>query len=194
MDSDSKNTRPEASSPAPKGGADDARRVLVGRFGAAHGVRGEIRLQSFTQNPGSIGKFKPLTDAAGVRVFVLKALRPQRDNLFIAQVQGCEDRNAAEALTNAELYFERAKFPKAAKDEFYVADLIGLAAVRDDGEAMGVVIDIANYGAGDLLEIRPPHGDTILIPFTRANVPEIDFDARRVVVCPPPEIEAKEED
>ncbi len=192
MDRDTRNSRPvkSPSAPASADAKADARRVLVGRFGAAHGVKGEIRLQSFTENPKSIGKFKPLTDATGARQFVIESLRPARDNIFVARVPGVNDRNAAEALRNIELYFERARFPKPAKDEFYVADLVGMPATDPNGEHLGVIVNVANYGAGDILEISPPAGETLLIPFTLANVPEIDIGAGRVVVSPPVEVEA----
>ena len=168
------------------------RRVIVGRFGAAHGVRGEIRLQSFTQNPSAIGKLKPLTDAKGERVFKLVKIRPVRDAMFVAQVEGIADRDAAEALVNTELYVERSKFPKAAKDEYYVTDLIGLPVFLAAGEPAGTVLNVVNYGAGDILEIRPPDGgETRLVPFTKAAVPDVDIAAGRVVIAPPAEIEAK---
>ena len=169
-----------------------ARRVIVGRFGAAHGVRGEIRLQSFTQIPAAIGKLKPLTDAAGARVFKLGKIRPVRDAMFVAQVEGIADRNAAEALVNIELFVERSKFPKAATDEFYVTDLIGLPVFLGSGEPAGSVLNVVNYGAGDILEIRPVDGgETLLVPFTLAAVPDIDMAAGRVTIAPPAEIEAK---
>ncbi len=171
----------------------ETRRILVGRFGAAHGVRGEIRLQSFTQNPRSIGKLKPLTDVAGARVFVVQSLRHVRDNLFVAQVAGCADRSAAETLCNLELYVPRERLPKAAPDEFYVADLVGLDAISADGVRLGVVVNAPNYGAGDLLEIKPPHGETLLIAFTRANVPRIDMETRQVAIVLPQEVEASDE-
>jgi 16S rRNA processing protein RimM len=167
-----------------------ARPILVGRFGAPHGIRGEVRLQSFTQDPSAIRKLSPLTDASGQRTFSLTALKPLRDAILIAQVSGISDRNGAETLKHVELYVDRAKFPKAAKDEFYLSDLIGLAAFLASGELAGSVLNVLNFGAGDILEIKPEAGDTLLIPFTLANVPDIDVPNGRIVISPPTEVEA----
>ena len=102
------------------------------------------------------------------------------------------DRDAAEALTNIELYADRALMPAETEDEFYVADLIGLSAVTVAGERLGEVVDVVNYGAGDIVEVKPPHGgDTLLFPFTKAVVPEIDIPGRRVVIAPPAEVDGE---
>lgn len=171
-----------------------ARLVLVGRFGAAHGIRGEIRLQSFTQDPASIARLKPLTDASGKRTFALIKLRPLKDAMFAAQVLGVSDRSAAETLVNTELYVERSQFPPESTDEFYVTDMIGLSAFFDSGAHAGRVLNLVNFGAGDILEIKPDAGETLLVPFTLANVPAIDIAAGRIVIAPPAEVEAPPEE
>jgi 16S rRNA processing protein RimM len=158
--------------------------VLVGRFGAPHGVRGEIRLQSFTQDPAAIATYGPLL--AGSRAFSLASLRPLKDNLFVARVVGIETREAAEALTHVGLHIPRAALPPPDDDEFYLADLIGLAAVDASGAPLGTVIAVPNYGAGDILEIAPlAGGETLLFPFTKAVVPTLDVAARRLTIVPP---------
>jgi 16S rRNA processing protein RimM len=170
-------------------GRQPASRILVGRFGAPHGVRGELRLQSFTQDPAAIATYGPLSGGktgTAPQLFTIKSLRAVKDNLFVARVAGVEDRTAAEALTNVELFIARDALPPPDEDEFYLADLIGLAALDAAGVTIGTVIAVPNYGAGDILEIAPAAGgESLLLPFTKAVVPEIDFAAKRVTVVPP---------
>jgi 16S rRNA processing protein RimM len=162
-----------------------AERVCVAQIGAPHGVRGEVRLWVFTEDPAAIAQFGPLQSEDGGRSFEIAALRPAKDH-FVARLKGVDDRNAAEALTNVKLYVARDQLPAADDDDtFYHADLIGLAAVSADGETFGSVVGVHNFGAGDLLELKPPKGRTVMIPFTAACVPEVDIVGGRVVVAPP---------
>ena len=174
--------------------AQDSTLVLVGRLGAAHGVRGEIRLKSFTGDPGAVATYGPLLDPVGGRSFVIESLRHVRDDMFVARLKGLRDRSLAEALCNVDLYVERAVLPEPEEDEFYHSDLIGLAAVLENGDAFGTILNVLNFGAGDILEIKPTTGEAILLPFTKAVVPKIDISTGRVTVAPPAEIEAKGED
>jgi 16S rRNA processing protein RimM len=168
------------------------RLILVGVFGAAHGVRGEIRVKSFTQDPKSIGDYRPLTDIGGERRFTLTSVRPIKDEMIVARVEGVADRNAAEALTGIELFARRDQLPAADEDEYYHADLVGLAAETEEGAPLGAVVAVRNFGAGDLLEIeRPEGGETLLLPFTRAVAPLVDIANRRIVITPP-DIEVEE--
>ena len=170
-----------------------AGRILVGRFGAPHGVRGEVRLQSFTQDPKAIGAYGPLQGSDG-RLFTLKSIRLIKDNMLVARVDGVADRSAAERLTHIELTLDRAALPPPDEDEFYVADLVGLDAVDTMGEQLGTILGVPNYGGGDLVEVRPPRGgESLLFPFTREVVPTIDIAGRRVVIAPPDEVEAEDE-
>lgn len=170
----------------------DVRRILVGRFGAPHGVKGEVRLQSFTGDPRAIAGYRKLADASGAKSFLIKSLRHIRDNLFVANVDGVADRASAERLTNLELYLPRADFPEAAEDEFYHADLIGLEALDATRAPIGRVADVLDFGAGDILEIAPSAGgETLLFPFTKAVVPEIDVAAGWLIIVPPREIAAE---
>jgi 16S rRNA processing protein RimM len=178
-----------AKTPSPSPGSGHASRVLVGRLGAAHGVKGEIRLKSFTQDPAAIGDYPALTDAAGTRSFRIEALRHIKDDMCVVRLAGVRDRNAAEALTNLDLYVSRADLPPPDEDEFYYADLIGLRAELADGTPFGTVLRVMNYGGGDILEIAPASGETILLPFTKAAVPRVDLAGGRVIVDPPEEIE-----
>ena len=167
--------------------------VLVARFGAAHGVRGEIRLWSFTADPLAIADYGPLEDKTGKRQFVIDTLRPNKDFL-VARIDGVGDRNAAEALRNVELYLPRERLPEIDEDDtWYYADLVGLDAVAPDGAAIGTVAAVYNFGAGDIIEIAPANGGkTLLLPFTEAVVPEVDVKTKRIAVVLPAEIEARE--
>lgn len=163
--------------------------ILVGRFGAAHGVRGEVRLQSFTQEPMAIARYGALATKDG-RPVRLTGARPLKDAMLVVRVEGVADRAAAEALRHVELYLDRSALPPPDEDEFYVADLIGLEAVDAEGAALGTIVDVPNYGGGDLVEVRPPGGgETRLFPFTKAVVPAIDMASRRVTIVPPKEVE-----
>jgi 16S rRNA processing protein RimM len=169
--------------------------VLVGRIGAAHGIRGEVRLVSFTDDPKAIADHGPLRDADGTRQFEIAVLRTLKDNLFVARFHGVATRDAAEQLNNLELYVPRAALPEAGDDEFYHADLVGLAAVDTAGAEIGRVLNVLNFGGGDILEIAPSGGgETLLLPFTKACVPTIDMAQRRLFIIPPEEIEAGEDD
>lgn len=168
--------------------------VLMGRFGAPHGVRGEIRLQSFTGDPMAIADYGALSDKSGARTFTLTAVRPQGKDMLVARVAGVTDRTAAEALTGLELFLSREKFPPAEEDEFYIADLVGLRAETEAGVEIGRVVALRNFGAGDILEITPVGGgETLMFPFTKAVVPVVDIVGGRVVVAPPEEIAGEEQ-
>jgi 16S rRNA processing protein RimM len=179
----------ERANPLPKG-EEDKSSVLVARFGAAHGVRGEIKLWSFTADPLAVADYGPLQSKDGNRQFVLNALRPNKDFL-VARVEGVDDRNAAEALRNVELYLPRERLPEIDEDDtWYYADLVGLAAVAPDGAPIGTIAAVHNFGAGDIVEITPSAGGkTFLLPFTEAVAPEVDIKARRIVVVMPAEEE-----
>jgi 16S rRNA processing protein RimM len=170
-------------------GKDAKALIRVGRFGAPHGVRGEIRLQSFTEDPKAIASYGPLSTRDG-RSFRLSALRPLKETMFVARVEGIADRARAETLTHTELFVARETLPPPQDDEFYVADLLGLKAVTAAGESLGEIIAVPNFGAGDLLEIRPETGgESWYVPFTKEVVPRIDFAQGLVIIEPPVEVE-----
>ena len=157
-------------------------RVCLGQIGAAHGVRGEVRLRSFTSDPAAIADYGPLETEDG-RVLEIEALRPAKDH-FVARLSGIGDRDSASALTNTKLYVPRERLPRTEDpDEFYHADLIGLAAVDRAGKTLGTVVAIHNFGAGDLVEVRPQAGGTTeLVPFDTTRVPEVDIASGKIVV------------
>jgi 16S rRNA processing protein RimM len=160
-------------------------RILLARIGAAHGVRGEVRVKAFTVHPLSLRDYAPLFAEDG-RAFALERLRPAKE-VVIAKFRGIDDRNAAEPLNGTDLYIDRSGLPAPEADEFYHADLIGLTAKTETGEPLGTVIAVHDFGAGDILDIAPPHGPSLLVPFTQAVVPLVDIAAGWLVVVPPPE-------
>ncbi len=170
-------------------------RVCVARIGAAHGVRGEVRLWSFTEVPEAVADYGPLETEDGQRRFEIASMRAAKDH-FVARFKGIDDRDAAEALRNIELYVARERLPSIEDDDtFYVADLVGLEAVTADGATLGKVTAVHNFGAGDIVEIAPAGGGApLMLSFTAANVPAVDVKAGRIVVAVPDEIEAGEPD
>jgi 16S rRNA processing protein RimM len=170
------------------------KKVRVARIGTAHGVRGEVRLWSFTEDPLAIAQYGPLETEDGKRHFEIEAARPGKDFL-VARLAGITDRNAAKALRNVDLFVPRDRLPPIEEaDTFYHADLIGLAAVGKDGAALGTVKAVHNFGAGDLIEIEPGGGgEALLLPFNETAVPTVDLNAGRIVVVRPIETEARED-
>ena len=165
------------------------RLVLVGRFGAPQGVRGEVRVQSYTADPKAIGAYGPLTDARRANAFAFERLRPLKGDLLVVKVKGVETRDAAAALTGVEIFARRDRLPPATADEFYYDDLVDLEAVTRDGALLGRVAALMNYGAGDILEIETEGGEALLLPFTRAVAPVVDFEMGRIVIEPPEEVD-----
>jgi 16S rRNA processing protein RimM len=162
-------------------------RVVVARIGAAHGVRGEVRVKPLTADPMAIRTYGPL-EASDGRRFDVEAARPaagSSPDMLVVRFKGVGTREAAEALKGLELSVPRERLPQAGEDEFYHADLIGLAATTTSGDAFGTIVAMHNFGAGDLIEVAPPAGQTVFLPFTRAAVPVIDVASGRVVIVPP---------
>ena len=163
-----------------------AKRIRVAKIGAAHGIRGEVRLFVDADEPAAIKKLGELEDESGSRSFKIAALREANGHLVV-RFEGISDRDAAERLTNLELFVERDRLPKQ-KDAntFYQADLVGLRVETKEGVAMGSVVAVRNFGAGDLLEIVPDKGGaTFMIPFVERFVPTVDIKGQCIVVDPP---------
>jgi 16S rRNA processing protein RimM len=165
-------------------------RIRVARIGAAHGVRGEVKLWPFTQDPMAVAEYGPLETEDGARRFEIETLRAAKDHL-VARLKGIADRDAAEKLRNTDLFVSRDKLPPIdEEDTYYHADLVGMAAVTPDGVPLGNVTAIHNFGAGDLIEIATTAGgEPLLLPFTETVVPEIDTALRRIIVVLPSVIE-----
>ncbi|MBR0796554.1 ribosome maturation factor RimM [Bradyrhizobium jicamae] len=162
--------------------------VCVARIGAAHGVRGAVRLWTFTEDPLAVRDYGPLMTKDGTRRFEVTHLREAKDHLVVT-LKGVATRDDAERLNGLELYVPRERLPETDDDEYYHADLIGLAAVTAAEQPLGKVIAIHNFGAGDIIEIAPPQGATMLLPFTNAVVPTVDLAGGRVVIELPQEID-----
>jgi 16S rRNA processing protein RimM len=165
-----------------------AGQICVARIGAAHGVRGAVRLWTFTEDPLAVMTYGPLRTRDGTRSFEIATVREGRGHL-VATLKGIATREEAERLNGLELYVAREKLPATNEGEYYHADLIGLAAWTTANEPLGRVTAIHNFGAGDIIEIAPPAGPTMLLPFTNAVVPSVDLEGRRVVIELPVEID-----
>jgi 16S rRNA processing protein RimM len=165
---------------------DSDERVLLGRITGAHGLKGEVKIATFTAEPGDVAAYGPLVSADGSVTFEIASLRHGGGSSIIARLRGVADRNAAEALRGMDLFVSRSVLPPADEDEFYHSDLIGLSAVSPDGELLGEVVSVQNFGAGDMLELRQLGGrQTQLIPFESAYVPKVDIEAKRITIVIP---------
>jgi len=159
-------------------------RLLLGEIGAAQGLKGEVRIRSYTQDPAAIARYGALEDGQG-RSIEIESVRVAPKSL-IARIKGVTTREAAEALCHTKLYIERARLPEHEEEEWYHIDLIGLAANDTRGEPIGTVVAVHNFGAGDLIEVKPLSGGaTVLVPFTRETVPEVDVESGRLTLVPP---------
>src|SRR4030081_3198637 len=162
--------------------------ICVARIGAAHGVRGAVKLWTFTEDPLAVKRYGPLVTKDGTRQFEVTSAREAKGHL-VASLKGIATREDAERLNGLELYVARDRLPATGQDVYYHADLIGLAAVNAADEPLGRVVAIHNFGAGDNIQIAPAHGSTMLLPFTNAVVPSVDLAGGRVIIELPDEIE-----
>ena len=160
--------------------------IVMGVITAAHGIRGEVKLKSFTEVPEDIATYGPLYMNDGPRTLEILSLKPAKGQ-FIARLKGVGDRNAAEALKGVKLKVPRSRLPEPEEDEFYYEDLIGLMVEDEQGHPLGRIKAVQNFGAGDLLEIQPEKGRSFFVPFTRRDVPHVDISRGRVTVRPPTE-------
>jgi 16S rRNA processing protein RimM len=160
-------------------------RVCLGIIVGAHGVRGAVRIKSFTAEPKHVARYGPLEDEAGEREFRLRIVG-SATGVVLARIAGIADRNQAEELRGLHLYLSRAALPPPRREEYYHADLVGLDAVLLDGTPLGQVRAVYDFGAGDTLDIARPLGQPVMVPFTRAIVPVVDLAAGQLVIAPPP--------
>lgn len=168
-------------------------RVCVAQIGAAHGLKGDLRLRSFTEDPQAFAQYGPLETEDRTRRIQIESMRPAGD-AFIVHFRGVADRDAAEALRDVKLYVDRDKLPAADENEFYHTDLVGLIAVTTTGELFGDVVAVHNFGAGDIIELKMAgNGETVMLSFDRKTFPAVDISGGRIVVDPPAEIIAKDD-
>ena len=165
-----------------------AGQICIARIGAPHGVRGAVKLWTFTEDPLAVTQYGPLATRDGARSFEVATAREAKGHL-VATLKGVATREEAERLNGIDLYIARDKLPATDDNEYYHPDLIGLAAVNAANEPIGRVSAIHNFGAGDIIEIAPPHGATMLLPFTNAVVPSVDLAGGRVIIELPKEID-----
>ena len=162
-----------------------ADRVLLGVVAAPHGVRGLVRIKSFTEDPMSFAAYGPLSDESGKKEYRVEALSAAR-GAVLARIEGVADRTAAEALRGLRLYVERERLPATGEREWYEADLVGLAAVGKDGRDWGKVVGFHDFGAGSVVEVS----GGMMLPFTDEAVPEVDIEGGKVVIDPPAGLQA----
>jgi 16S rRNA processing protein RimM len=169
------------------------KRICVAQIGAAHGLRGGVHLRSFTEQQDAFAQYGPLETEDGSRRLDIDSVKPSKDG-FTVRFIGVTRREQAEALRNLNLYVDRDRLPAAEDGEFYHADLIGLAAVTPQGDVLGEVIALHDFGAGDIVELKlAASGETAMLAFDEATVPEIDIAGGRIVVVMPEVIVVQED-
>lgn len=167
--------------------------ILLAIIGAAHGIRGEVRVKSFTGDPLAFGDYGKLHDRQGRSYEILEARLSK--TVVVTRFKGVDSREKAEALNGTELFVDRAALPEVEdEDEFYMTDLIGLEVVSQSGEPLGRVKEVHDFGAGDILEISLKGSRTGMFAFTREIFPQVDIDAGQVTFIPPREVSEREED
>jgi 16S rRNA processing protein RimM len=164
--------------------SDGNQKVLMAEVGRPHGIRGEVRLKAYCEDPMALADYGPLSDETG-RAFEILSLKPS-NTVVIARLGGISTREAAEALTGTALFVDRARLPDGTleDDEFFQADLLGMKVVDGTAKDYGSVVGVHNFGGGDILEIRKQGASSIMIPFTGDAVTDIDFDRGAITVSP----------
>jgi 16S rRNA processing protein RimM len=161
-------------------------RICIGAFAGAHGVKGEAKVKTFTEEEKSIAAYGPVETEDGAQRFTLKFVRIAKPGLAVVCAPEIRSREAAQSLAGTRLYVDRSVLPRSDdEDEFYLEDLVGLTARDDDGAPMGQVSAVHNFGAGDILELKsvPGRKTPLLIPFTKATTPIVDIDAGHIVIA-----------
>lgn len=158
--------------------------VCLGHISGAHGIKGDVQIHSYTENPMDVGSYGPVSDGVEGRLLTLRPKRVVKGKV-IATVNGIFDRNAAESLRGVRLYISRSSLPPSGEGEFYCDDLIGLEVFTLEDVPAGEVISVQDYGAGTILEIRRPNGQMFLVPFTNSIVPKVDLCLGQMKIDPP---------
>ncbi len=166
-------------------------KVCIGAITGVRGLRGEVRIKSFTADPDGVAAYDQVTDEAGEHAYRIRVTGHVK-GMVIARLDGIDDRDAAESLKGTKLYVPRSILPEPEDGAFYHADLVGLKAETADGEPLGTVKAVHNFGAGDVIEISGGGKDELMVPFTSAAVPDVDLESGRIVVQPPRILETGE--
>ncbi|MCH2546007.1 MAG: ribosome maturation factor RimM [Alphaproteobacteria bacterium] len=164
----------------------------IGVITGAHGIRGQVKIKSFTTNPSDIALYKPLLNAEGTKRYELR-IDAATKNALVATLKGVKDRNTAETLRGTEFFVAKSSLPPPDDDEFYYEDLVGLEIRNAAGETLGKVTALQDFGAGDVIEIRHTNGTKEMYPFTLASFPEIFITEGYILADLPEIIEAKGE-
>ena len=161
--------------------------VCLGAIAGAHGVKGEFKIRTFTEEPAQVAAYGPVFTEKGDKKFTLSVLRLLKPELVLVRAPEMNSREEAESLKGVRLYVERVQLPLPGDEEFYLEDLVGLTALDENGAPLGVVRAVHNFGAGDILELHevPDMKGTVLIPFTKAAVPSVDIDNGKLTVSLP---------
>lgn len=167
--------------------------IQVGVIASAHGVRGQVKLRSFTEDPRDILAYAPLTDATGTRVYTLTSHGIKGDSLIVA-IEGVTDRNVAEQMKNTAIYAPASLMPTNEENVWYYSELIGMDARTPDGQLYGRVTAVHNFGAGDILEFNRPDGSSEMLPFNSGFIGEVNTEESYLLVFPPDYIEAEQKD
>ncbi len=163
--------------------------ILIGRITAAHGIKGEVVIASRTARPEDVAAYGPVSDAEGKRQLVIQNARAASKGV-IARLEGIADRNAAEALKGTDIYVPRDRLPPPADGEYYASDLIGLEAFDPAGKRLGRIVDVPNFGAGDLLDIDPGDGgQSFLVVVSEDTIRGVDVASARITVDVPKDAE-----
>ena len=156
-------------------------KVCLGIIVGARGIKGDVKVKAFTDQPENVAAYGPVETDDGER-FTL-TVTGQAKGVVVVRIEGVTDRDGVEALKGQQLYVDRSRLPETEdEDEYYHADLVGLAVVDETDTECGTVIALYDFGAGDVIDIRRPAGHTLLLPFTVEAVPKVDVSAGRIVV------------
>ena len=160
--------------------------ICMAEIVGVHGVRGMLKLKVFSDSPENLPDYAPLCDAAGKKEFTFLTFQPHQ-NIYLVTLENIKDRDQAEKLRGTKLYIPRDRLPEIKdKNTYYYADLVGLAAKDANGAVIGKIIQVANFGSADLLEIKPLKGASYYVPFTKAIVPNVNIEKKEATVLVPP--------
>jgi len=158
--------------------------VCVAKVASPHGVRGAVKLKAYTADPASLADYSPLYNKNGSKEFRIRILSTKNEMVTV-KIEGIESRDEVAKLTNTELYADKNLFEELEEDEFYYSDLIGMEVFTVDGKKFGVIINIDDYGSGDVVEISLESGSHEMFPFDKKTFPEVSIKENRVIIIPP---------